>query len=41
MILANSITLSPVTLTVDLIEDEFYIHWLNVTTQDEVGIYEE
>ncbi|MCD6179712.1 MAG: Na+/H+ antiporter subunit E [Bacteroidales bacterium] len=40
MVLANSITLTPGTLTVDLIEDEFYIHWLKMTTKDEAGVYE-
>jgi len=32
--LANSITLTPGTLTVDIIGDEMYIHWINVTTDD-------
>jgi len=40
MVLANSITLTPGTLTVDLVEDEFYIHWLKMTAKDEAGIYE-
>jgi multicomponent Na+:H+ antiporter subunit E len=30
LILANSITLTPGTLTVDLKDDEFYIHWIDV-----------
>ncbi|MCK5906639.1 MAG: Na+/H+ antiporter subunit E [Flavobacteriales bacterium] len=30
LILANSITLTPGTLTVDLIDDNFYIHWIDV-----------
>jgi multicomponent Na+:H+ antiporter subunit E len=30
LILANSITLTPGTLTVDLIDDQFYIHWIDV-----------
>ena len=29
-ILANSITLTPGTLTVDIVGDEMYIHWINV-----------
>ena len=29
-LLANSITLTPGTLTVDIIDDKFYIHWINV-----------
>ena len=34
--LANSITLTPGTLTIDVTEDGvFYVHWLNVLTQDE------
>jgi len=40
MVLANSITLTPGTLTVDLIDDEFYIHWLKMTSHDQSGIYE-
>lgn len=30
MILANSITLTPGTLSVDIIDDTFYIHWIDV-----------
>ena len=32
--LANSITLTPGTLTVDIIGNELYIHWINVQTED-------
>ena len=32
--LANSITLTPGTLTVDIIGDDMYIHWINVVTDD-------
>ncbi len=32
MLLANSITLTPGTLTVDIVEDTYYIHWLEVST---------
>lgn len=33
--LANSITLTPGTLTVDIMEDgDMYIHWINVVTED-------
>ncbi len=32
--LANSITMTPGTLAVDLIEDTLYIHWINVTSKD-------
>ncbi|MCK5832652.1 Na+/H+ antiporter subunit E [bacterium] len=28
--LANSITLTPGTLTVDIVDDEFFVHWINV-----------
>jgi multicomponent Na+:H+ antiporter subunit E len=34
MILANSITLTPGTLTIDIKEDTLYIHWIDVETQD-------
>jgi len=34
MVLANSITLTPGTLTVDIIDDTFYIHWIDVKTTD-------
>ncbi len=40
MVLANTITLTPGTLTVDLVEDEFYIHWLKMTSHDDQQIYE-
>jgi multicomponent Na+:H+ antiporter subunit E len=32
--LANSISLTPGTTTIDIIDDTVYIHWLNVTTTD-------
>ena len=34
MVLANSITLTPGTLTVDIQGDRLFIHWINVGTQD-------
>ena len=34
MILANSITLTPGTFTLDVIGDKLLIHWINVKTQD-------
>jgi multicomponent Na+:H+ antiporter subunit E len=34
MILANSITLTPGTLTIDILEDTLYIHWIDVKTED-------
>ena len=30
MVLANSITLTPGTLSIDIIEDTFYVHWIDV-----------
>ncbi len=35
MILANSITLTPGTLTVDIKDDHLYIHWIDVTDKEE------
>ena len=32
--LANSITMTPGTITVDIIEDNFYIHWIYVHSKD-------
>lgn len=32
MVLANSITLTPGTLTVDVVDDTFYVHWIDVKT---------
>ncbi|MHB2155018.1 Na+/H+ antiporter subunit E [Calditrichota bacterium GD2] len=40
MILANSITLTPGTLTVDVKDDYFYIHWIDVTDVDETAATE-
>ncbi|MDY6915110.1 MAG: Na+/H+ antiporter subunit E, partial [Candidatus Cloacimonadota bacterium] len=34
MILANSITLTPGTLTVETDKDNFYIHWIDVSSED-------
>jgi len=34
MVLANSITLTPGTLTVDLIGNRYFIHWIDVETED-------
>ncbi len=33
-LLANSITLTPGTLTVDIVGDVLYVHWINVRTED-------
>jgi len=41
MVLANSITLTPGTLTVDVIKNNFYIHWIDVTTDDPEKVYQE
>jgi multicomponent Na+:H+ antiporter subunit E len=32
--LANSITLTPGTLSVDMIEDHLYVHWINIVSED-------
>ena len=32
--LANSITMTPGTITVDIVEDDFYIHWIYVSSKD-------
>jgi multicomponent Na+:H+ antiporter subunit E len=34
MILANSITLTPGTLTVEVVDDSFFIHWIDVENED-------
>ncbi len=41
MVLANSITLTPGTLTIDVVGNDFYIHWIDVTTQDPEEVYRE
>ena len=35
--LANSITLTPGTLVVDIIDDSLFIHWINVSSTDPVA----
>ncbi len=32
MVLANAITLTPGTLSIDVIDDTFYVHWIDVQT---------
>jgi len=32
--LANSITLTPGTLTIDIDGQDFYVHWINIDTDD-------
>jgi multicomponent Na+:H+ antiporter subunit E len=39
MVLANSITLTPGTFTVDVIDNKFYVHWLNAETSDTEEVY--
>jgi len=39
--LANSITLTPGTLTVDVIGDELFIHWIDVVSEDPEVIFNE
>ena len=34
MVLANAITLTPGTLSIDIIDDTYYIHWIDVKTTD-------
>ncbi len=41
LILANSITLTPGTITVDIIDNKFFIHWLYVTGTDQETTYRE
>jgi multicomponent Na+:H+ antiporter subunit E len=41
MVLANSITLTPGTLTVDVIGNRFFVHWIDVTTQNKEEVYKE
>jgi multicomponent Na+:H+ antiporter subunit E len=33
-LLANSITMTPGTITVDIIDDDFYVHWIYVSSED-------
>jgi len=33
-ILANSVTLTPGTLTVDVDDDNFYVHWINISSDN-------
>jgi len=41
MVLANSITLTPGTLTIDVIKNTFYIHWIDVKSEDSKVVYKE
>ncbi len=41
LLLANAITLTPGTLTVDLKEDAMFIHWIDVTKEDIEGATQE
>jgi multicomponent Na+:H+ antiporter subunit E len=41
MVLANSITLTPGTLSIDIIDDTFYIHWIDVKTTDPEKVFTE
>lgn len=34
LIVANSITLTPGTITLDIVDDKMYVHWIDVTTDD-------
>jgi multicomponent Na+:H+ antiporter subunit E len=35
MLLANSITMTPGTITVDIIDDTLYIHWIYIRSEDQ------
>jgi len=37
--LANSITLTPGTLTLDILDDRFFIHWIDVKSDDKEEAY--
>ena len=39
--LANSITLTPGTLTVDMVDEYLYVHWINVQAEDVEGATKE
>lgn len=39
--LANSITMTPGTITVDIVDDMLYVHWIYVNTKDPVKYTEE
>ncbi len=41
MVLANSITLTPGTLSIDIVDDTFYIHWIDVKTTDPEKAFED
>jgi len=41
MVLANSITLTPGTLSIDVIDDTFYVHWIDVTTENPEEAFKE
>ncbi len=41
MVLANTITLTPGTLTIDAIGNTFYIHWIDVVSVDPKIVYKE
>ncbi len=41
VVLANSITLTPGTLTIDIVDDALHIHWLDVKSKDPDVIFKE
>ncbi len=41
LVLANSITLTPGTLTIDAIGNTFYVHWIDVTSEEPEVAYKE
>lgn len=41
MVLANSITLTPGTFTIDFVDNKFYVHWIDVKVTDPKEVYKE
>jgi len=41
MVLANSITLTPGTLSIDIIDDTFYVHWIDVKSTNPEQAYKD
>jgi len=41
MVLANSITLTPGTLTIDVVGNKFFVHWIDVTTENKEEVFKE
>ena len=41
MVLANSITLTPGTLSIDIVDDTFYVHWIDVKSTNPEETYKD